>query len=75
MGFIDSYAQFAVSKPCILLPCSIFFALGLGIIAWVAKDVRPEFDKASKGFETRGASPSCSVMCYAHLLTSSVPTK
>ena len=38
--------------------------MGLGIISYVAVDVRPEFDKASKGFETRGSALAARIYTY-----------
>lgn len=57
MGVVDSYAAAVVRFPCVFFFGSLFFALGLGGLAYGVKEsARPEFDKASKGFESRGGA-------------------
>ena len=55
MGFLESYSETVVKYPRIVLTSSVLFALGFGGLAFAVKDnVRPELDKAAKGFESRG---------------------
>ena len=56
MGFIDTYSASVVRLPFLHLFGAIGLPLLLGGLAFALKsDVRPEFDKASKGFMNRGA--------------------
>jgi hypothetical protein len=50
---VTAYAEFVVRRPCVVLFSCIFVCIGF-IGGAVARGVLPEFDKADKGFETRG---------------------
>ncbi|KAL1515741.1 hypothetical protein AB1Y20_002357 [Prymnesium parvum] len=52
---VDSYSNFVAKWPVLMLSLSTLISVGLGGGAYLLKrDVRPEFDKAAKGFENRG---------------------